>query len=64
MVGRLLVTRCRSAAVAVAAQVATVLSYAHDVPVVHRDLRLGNLLVTQDGTVKVLDFGIAATPPS
>ncbi|MGQ4408531.1 protein kinase [[Kitasatospora] papulosa] len=47
-------------AVAVAAQVATVLSYAHDVPVVHRDLKPSNILVARDGTVKVLDFGIAA----
>ncbi|MFJ8438996.1 serine/threonine-protein kinase [Kitasatospora griseola] len=47
-------------AVAVAAQVATVLSYAHDVPVVHRDLKPANILVAQDGTVKVLDFGVAA----
>ena len=46
--------------VAVAAQVATVLSYAHDVPVVHRDLKPSNILVARDGTVKVLDFGIAA----
>ncbi|MFE6101790.1 serine/threonine-protein kinase [Streptomyces laurentii] len=47
-------------AVAVAAQVATVLSHAHDVPVIHRDLKPGNVLVARDGTVKVLDFGIAA----
>ena len=47
-------------AVAVAAQVATVLSYAHEVPVIHRDLKPGNILVAHDGTVKVLDFGIAA----
>nr|WP_255249372.1 protein kinase [Streptomyces albidoflavus] len=47
-------------AVAVAAQVATVLSYAHDIPVTHRDLKPGNILVARDGTVKVLDFGIAA----
>ncbi|MFF7837478.1 protein kinase [Streptomyces ossamyceticus] len=47
-------------AAAVAAQVATVLSYAHDVPVIHRDLKPGNIIVARDGTVKVLDFGIAA----
>ncbi|MEV4565145.1 serine/threonine-protein kinase [Nonomuraea sp. NPDC049419] len=47
-------------AAAVAAQIATVLSHAHAVPVVHRDLKPDNVLVTSDGTVKVLDFGIAA----
>jgi eukaryotic-like serine/threonine-protein kinase len=47
-------------AVAVAAQVVTVLSHAHEVPVIHRDLKPGNILVARDGTVKVLDFGIAA----
>ncbi|WP_432034563.1 serine/threonine-protein kinase [Streptomyces antibioticus] len=35
-------------------------SWAHDVPVIHRDLKPGNILVARDGTVKVLDFGIAA----
>jgi serine/threonine protein kinase len=33
--------------------------YAHQHLVVHRDLKPGNIMVTADGTVKLLDFGIA-----
>ncbi|MFI2199719.1 protein kinase [Streptomyces sp. NPDC020192] len=43
----------------IAAQICTVLSYAHAVPVVHRDLKPDNVLIASDGTIKVLDFGIA-----
>ncbi len=42
------------------AQIATALSYAHALPVVHRDLKPDNILVTPSGTVKIIDFGIAA----
>ncbi|MFF0225939.1 protein kinase [Streptomyces sp. NPDC004629] len=46
-------------AASIAAQICTVLSYAHAIPVVHRDLKPDNVLLAGDGTVKVLDFGIA-----
>ncbi|MET9430468.1 protein kinase [Streptomyces sp. NPDC003036] len=46
-------------AASIAAQICTVLSYAHAIPVVHRDLKPDNVLIASDGTVKVLDFGIA-----
>ncbi|MFI1562558.1 protein kinase [Streptomyces sp. NPDC020490] len=46
-------------AASIAAQICTVLSYAHAIPVVHRDLKPDNVLIAADGTVKVLDFGIA-----
>ena len=39
--------------------VCAAVSYAHQHLVVHRDLKPGNILVTADGRVKLLDFGIA-----
>ncbi len=40
-------------------RVCTAVQYAHRNLVVHRDLKPGNILVTADGQVKLLDFGIA-----
>lgn len=43
----------------IAAQVADGLQYAHEHHVVHRDIKPGNIMVLNDGTVKITDFGIA-----
>jgi len=40
-------------------QVCAAVQHAHQHLVVHRDLKPGNILVAADGTVKLLDFGIA-----
>lgn len=40
-------------------QVARALDYAHERGVVHADVKPGNLMLTPDGTVKLVDFGVA-----
>ncbi len=53
-------------AMQISKQIAQALAAAHEKLITHRDLKPGNVIVKDDGTVKVLDFGLAkiGNPPS
>ncbi len=66
LIGETLTRYCRppnllplSRTLAIISEVTAALKYAHSQGVVHRDIKPGNIMLLEDGRVKVTDFGIA-----